>query len=229
MPDSGLGAGRHLKIGSSRFPLGAHSVEKEVGTRTVSVPWNGVLGRKKFWHRLIGASGQSLQKRKHMRHVQMNKGIFWWSSQERHPQIQIASAKAQKRSQARTAPLETGSVLVKHNLLRTMWGQVGLGKVDRGQGVKSLNINLLQRSVRKIWLPRENNASASKDEAFGICKEGSFLILGAAFHSQNTKLLGFFNCHKANHFTLTRTNWPMGLVHQDCHNPHLWVFCRIIL
>lgn len=62
-----------MKIGSSRFPLGAHHVEKKVGMRTVSVPWDGVLGRKKFWRRLIGASGQSSRKRKHMKHIQMNK------------------------------------------------------------------------------------------------------------------------------------------------------------
>lgn len=90
-------------------------------------------------------------------------------------------------------------------------------------------INLLQRLVRSSWLPRESNANARKDEVYGVCMKNSFLIARATFNSKIESCYFFFNCHKANHFTLTRTNWPMGLDHQDCHNPHRWTFFRIIL
>lgn len=126
----------------------------------------------------------------------------------------------------RAAHLEKGFNLVKHDLFRTRWRERGLGQVDRRQDEQSL-ILLWQRSVRSRRLPRKNNANARKDEALRVCRKVSFLILGATFHSQNMKWLIFCCCHKANHFPLTGTNRPVGQGHQNCYNPHLWMFSRV--
>ena len=51
----------------------------------------------------------------------------------------IASAKTQRKTRTSTAYLESESILVKYDLLRTKWKEQGLGKVDIGQAVKSLH------------------------------------------------------------------------------------------
>lgn len=50
-----------------------------------------------------------------------------------------ASAKAWKKTRTSTAYLESESIPVKSDLLRTKWKKVGLGKVDRGQALKSFH------------------------------------------------------------------------------------------
>lgn len=56
-----------------------------------------------------------------------------------HPTVGTASAKAWKKTRTSTAYLESESIPVKSDLLRTKWKKVGLGKVDRGQALKSLH------------------------------------------------------------------------------------------
>ena len=80
--------------------------------------------------------------------------------------------------------------------------------MDRRQDEKSL-IHWLQRLVKNRQLPRENNASARKDEALGVCnkmllsnlkghfsfpkyKVANLLLLsqGKSFHSDQNQLTG---------------------------------------
>lgn len=57
----------------------------------------------------------------------------------------IVECKLHQKARRSAAQLESGSILAELDLLRTQWAEVGLGKADRGQAVKSL-----QQSVTEV-------------------------------------------------------------------------------